>query len=291
MPSCRRALRRCGPHPDVRLPSSLLHWSALCCGFALLVATGCSPQANCGDAGSPQAGAGGAGGAGGAPSVAALAVGCGDPPPGALDYLDDMEDGDARILGRDGRVGQWYTFHDATEGTLNPEQGTTPAMEPIAGQRCGTSAKAMRVTGSGFSDFGAGFGFALRYGPGDAGASMELPYDASRFRGVTFWGRIGETSIGTVRVSIGDKWSRPDGGVCTTTPASGPTACYDTFGAPFTLTTTWQRFSIDFGQLQQRAFGLPRPALDTSQVMNLEIAIPPAAPVFDIWIDDVAFYQ
>jgi hypothetical protein len=285
MPWCRRALRRC-QHSDVFPPASLLRWSALCCGFALLVATGCSPQANCGDAGAEPDGGGG--GAGGAPSVGALAVGCGDPAPGALDYLDDMEDGDARILGRDGRVGQWYTYHDATEGTLNPQQGTTPAMETIAGQRCGTSAKAMRVTGSGFSDFGAGFGFSFRY---DAGASMELPYDASRFRGVTFWGRIGETSIGTVRLSIGDKWSRPDGGVCTTTPSNGPNACYDTFGAPFTLTTTWQRFSIDFGQLQQQAFGLQRPALDTSEVMNLEIAIPAAAPVFDIWIDDVAFYQ
>jgi hypothetical protein len=283
MPSCRRTLRRCAPHSDCFPPASFLRWSALCCGFALLVATGCSPQANCGDAGAPE---GGAGGAGGAPSVAALAVGCGDPAPGALDYLDDMEDGDARILGRDGRVGQWYTYHDATAGTLDPQQGTTPVMETIAGQRCGTSAKAMRVTGSGFSDFGAGFGFAFRYG-----ASMEQPYDASRFRGLTFWGRVGETSIGTVRVSIGDKWSRPDGGVCTTTPSSGANACYDTFGAPFTLTTTWQRFSIDFGQLQQQAFGLPRPALDTSEVMTLEIAIPAASPVFDIWIDDVAFYQ
>jgi len=236
-------------------------------------------------------GAGGAGGAGGMAVAGSPAVGCSDPAPGVLDYLDDMEDGDARILGRDGRMGQWYTYHDTTEGTLNPDQGTTPTMEPIPGARCGTSTKAMRVTGSGFSDWGAGFGFDLRYGTGDTGVQMELPYDASRFKGLTFWGRVGETSIGTIRVSLGDKWSRPAGGVCTTDPAAGPNACYDPFGSSFTLTTTWQRFSIDFGQLQQVGFGLARPALDTSNVMTFEVAIPSASPVFDIWIDDVAFYQ
>lgn len=264
----------------------------LCCGVLLAAgAAGCTNSSMCGDAGVPDAGMGGAGGAGGAPVLASLAAGCSDPAPGPLDYLDDMEDGDAMILGRDGRQGAWYTFHDQTEGTLNPAQNTTPTMEPIPGKRCGTSAKAMRVTGSGFTDWGAGFGFAFHYGAGDGGVSMELPYDASRFRGFTFWGRIGETSIDTIRIGVGDKWSRPDGGVCTVSPSLGPNACYDTFGASFTLTTTWQRFSIDFGQLQQRSFGLPRPALDTSNVMTFEIAIPPASPVFDVWIDDVALYQ
>jgi len=291
MPSSRPARPSRGPLTRSCPPACCVRWSAVLCTVALAVVTGCSSSTSCGDAGAVGTGVSSAGGAGGAGGAAALAVGCSDSPPGALDYLDDMEDGDARILGRDGRVGQWYTYHDATEGTLNPDQGTTPVMESIPGLRCGTSAKAMRVTGSGFSDFGAGFGFALRYGTGDAGTAMELPYDASRFRGFTFWGRVGDTSIGTVRVAVGDKWSRPDGGVCTTSPSSGPNACYDTFGASFTLTTTWQRFSIDFGQLQQQAFGLPRPGLDSSNVMTFEITIPPAAPVFDIWIDDVAFYQ
>jgi hypothetical protein len=249
--------------------------------------TGCSSATSCGDASVP----GGPGGAGGAETAASPAIGCTDPEPGVLDYLDDMEDGNAMILGRDGRVGQWYTYDDTTEGTLNPAEDTTPAMEPIPGKRCGTSAKAMRVTGSGFTDWGAGFGFDMRYGAGDGGVSMQLPYDASRFKGFTFWARIGETSINTIRVAIGDKWSRPDGGICTVAPTMGPMACYDTFGASFALTTVWQRFSIDFGQLQQRSFGLPRPALDTTATMTFEVAIPPASPVFDIWIDDVAFYQ
>lgn len=284
MPSCR-AFRR--PVSAVSPLMSLVRWSALGCCLALPL-TGCEKASTCADAGPPVPDSS-TGGAGGAPVVAALAVGCTDPEPGVLDYLDDMEDGDDRILGRDGRAGQWYTFHDATEGTLNPDQGTTPMMEPIPGKRCGASAEAMRVTGSGFTDFGAGFGFTFHYGVGDAGASMELPYDASRYKGLTFWGRIGDPSISGVRLSIGDKWSRPAGGVCTI--ETGPNTCYDTFGASFTLTTTWQRFTFDFGQLGQQGFGLPRPTLDTANLMTFEIDIPPASPVFDIWIDDVAFYQ
>jgi len=287
MPSCRRALRPSHPSSPFL---SLLRWPALWCGVAL-GAAGCTAATNCADAGppTPDPAASGAGGAGGAPSVAALAEGCADPAPGALDYLDDMEDGDARILGRDGRIGEWYTFHDTTQGTLNPDQGTTPAMEPIPGGRCGISTKAMRVTGSGFTDYGAGFGFSFHYGTGDAGVAMELPYDGSRYKGVTFWARIGDTSIGTVRMGIGDKWSRPAGGVCTI--ESGPDTCYDTFGASVTITGTWRRFTYDFGQLAQQGFGLQRPALDTTTLMTLEFDIPPASPVFDIWIDDIAFYQ
>src|SRR3569623_2349179 len=189
MPSSRPARSFRGPLPRLFRPASCARWCTVCCALALAVVTGCSPSTNCGDGGAVDTGVSSAGGAGGAPSTAALAAGCGDPAPGALDYLDDMEDGAARILGRDGRVGQWYTYHDATEGTLHPDQGTTPVMESIPGQRCGTSATAMRVTGSGFSDIGAGFGFALRSGTGAAGAAVELPYDASRFRGFAFWGR------------------------------------------------------------------------------------------------------
>jgi hypothetical protein len=257
---------------------------------------GCSAGASLGDASAPSAAeaanpGGAGGGVGGIGVAASAAIGCTDPAPGVLDYIDDMEDGDAKILGRDGRVGYWYTYHDTTAGTLNPDQGVVPTMETIPGRRCGTSTRAMRVTGSGFTDWGAGLGFALRYGAGDAGVGTELPYDGSRFKGFTFWGRIGDTSIGTIRVGFGDKWSRPEGGVCTVTPTLGPNACYDTFGESFTLTTTWQRFSIEFGQLQQRSFGLARPGLDTTALMTFDVAIPPASPVFDVWIDDVAFFE
>jgi len=260
---------------SIRISSApLLHTLALVGALAAAV-SGCS-----GDCATGGKGAGGAGGA--TPGVVA-AIGCSDPEPGVVDYLDDMEDGNATILGRDGRIGDWYTFHDATAGTLNPDMGAKPVMEPIVGGRCGASTKAMRVTGSGFTDYGAGFGFTLKY------VGKETPYDATRFSGITFWARVGETSVTQIQLGIGDQWSRPDGGHCTI--EAGPMTCYDNFGSLLTFTPTWQRYTLRFGQTQQRNFGLPRAALDTTALMAVEFGIPPGAPVFDIWVDDIAFFQ
>ena len=278
-----RTMKETAFHSLLPLPTTLVRFRPPTAGLvralgavAILVAgaSGCESSSNC----TP----GGAGGAGGAPA----AIGCSDPDPGVLDYLDDMEDGTASILGRDGRSGTWYTFHDKTDGKLNPAEGDPPVMEPIVGGRCGTSTRAMRVTGSGFTDYGAGFGFALKYGAG-----KEQPYDGSRFSGITFWARVGETSVSSIQLGIGDQWSRPDGGHCTLEPNLGPMACYDSFGSLMTFTTTWKRYTVRFGQMQQRNFGLPRPELDTANLLNVEFGIPPGAPVFDIWIDDIAFFQ
>jgi hypothetical protein len=87
--------------------------------------------------------------------------------------------------------------------------------------------------------------------------------------------------------------SRPRsyGKYCDVTLTSGATACYDHFGARFDLTTTWQRFTFAFGELEQRMFGIQRPTVEVATFSNLEFDVPPAAPVFDIWIDDVAFYH
>jgi len=257
-------------------------------GALASAAVGCDsttiPMLGAGGAGGT---AGGAGGRGGAPALAAL--GCTDPEPGVLELVDDMEDGDALVLYRGGRTGVWYTYHDKTAGTLNPDEGTTVTMETIPGGRCGVSNRAMRVTGSKFSDWGAGFAFDFHY---DTSVSKQTAYDVSAYKGVTFWGRIGETSVATIRFGLGDQYSRPEGGHCDVTLSSGPTACYDTLGSSIDLTTTWQRFVLPFDHLQQRAFGLPEPSgLDTTTVMNAEFNIPPSSPVFDIWIDDVALYK
>ncbi len=215
---------------------------------------------------------------------------CSVPDPGLLDYIDDMEDGDQFILAKDGRVSIWYTYDDMTAGTLNPAPETMFPMEPIPEPRCGTSKRAMRVTGSGFSDWGSGFGFSFRVAM-IGGEYVDTPYDATAARGITFWARKGETSVGSVRFGIGDQYSNPAGGHCDKTLTSGPTACYDDFGSTLTLTAAWQRFTFNFGQLGQRSFGLPRPTLDVANVTNVEFGIPAAAPVFDVWIDDIAFFK
>jgi hypothetical protein len=237
-------------------------------------------------------------------AAALLGAGCGDgsgsevkldplctvPDPGTLDYLDDMEDGDQFILPKGGRVSIWYTYDDLTAGTLNPAADTMFPMEAITEPRCGTSKRAMRVTGSGFSDWGSGFGFSLKVAMMN-GEYVDTPYDASAARGITFWARKGETSVGSIRFAVGDQYSNPAGGHCDKSITSGPTACYDAFGSTLMLTEKWQRFTFNFGQLAQRDFGLPRSTLDVANLTDVQFGVPPAAPVFDVWIDDIAFFQ
>jgi hypothetical protein len=67
-------------------------------------------------------------------------------------------------------------------------------------------------------------------------------------------------------------------------------ACYDTFGSAVRLGKTWERHTVLFGQTEQRNFGLQRPALDLTTLMTVEFTIAEGAPVFDIWVDDVAFF-
>ena len=98
----------------------------------------------------------------------------------------------------------------------------------------------------------------MRYGSVDGGASGLLPYDAHIRTGVTFWARIGDTSANKVRLSVSDKYSRPEGGICdASASATTSTACYDTFGVDLLpLSQTWTQYRVPFGGLGQRGFGL-----------------------------------
>ena len=215
---------------------------------------------------------------------------CQMPDPGTLDFIDDMEDGNADILGRDGRVSQWYTYNDGTEGILQPVPNAAPAMEAIPGGRCTFSTKGMRVTGSGFSKWGSGFGFDFHTVFGASGYEAGT-YDGSAARGITFWARVGDPSVTTLWFGVGDQWSIPSGGHCDVTIETGPTACYDVYGTTLELTTEWKRYAVSWGQLGQRSFGLPRPELDVAHLYNAHFDMPASATVFDIWIDDIAFYK
>lgn len=229
-------------------------------------------------------------GCGSSDDGAMTALGCSDPEPGELDFLDNMEDGDAQILPRGGRMAGWFTYKDSTAGVLNPDVGVIPVMESIPGGRCAISTRAMRVTGSGFSEWGAGFGFSFKSVMRDGVWSSD-PYDISAYSGITFWARIGEMSIDGVRLAVSDNWSVPQGGQCDVSIPSGATACWDHFGTTVMLAQTWKRFTFRFGELTQRNFGIPRPTLDAAAAHSVEFQIPASSTAFDIWIDDIALFR
>src|SRR5262245_49296809 len=77
---------------------------------------------------------------------------------GAIDptlLVDDLEDRDGLIAPVGGRSGGWWVYSDGTGGSIAPPANAVPVPVRISGGRCG-SQFAMRVTGQGFSDWGAG---------------------------------------------------------------------------------------------------------------------------------------
>jgi hypothetical protein len=207
--------------------------------------------------------------------------------PNPADLIDDMEDGDAAIVpGPANRNGSWFVYDDGTAtGTITPGPNDTITMEPIVGGRCG-STKAMRVSGSGFDGYGAGFGLAFSYD-----ANGEVEFDYSAYTGLVFWARIGDGTTDRVRLNVPDKATEPAGGICDVNSTEVGKQCYDHFGTMLTgLSTTWKQYKIPFSSLTQRMFGVAEPMIDTTALFGVEFAIDPST-VFDVWIDDLSLYK
>lgn len=212
-------------------------------------------------------------------------TGVGGGGPQTVEMIDDMEDNDNAILAAGGRVGYWYTFNDGSEGATqtpppDPEgTGETPfTMTELAPAR-GQSTTAARSWGKGFETWGAGFGFDLSSPEGAKAA-----YDASAFTGITFWAKIGAGSVKSATVMISDPGTDPDGGVCTD-------EC-DKWQKTLALTEEWQQFTIPFADLKQGGWGTPAGSeqIDATQLYSIQFQVG-VAPEFDVYIDDLGFYN
>jgi len=206
--------------------------------------------------------------------------------------IDDFEhSGNANLPMIAGRAGGWFASGDATPGAIvNPSGLAMP--EPIPGGRCG-SRHALHVTGSGFNDWGSLVAVAMHYGTNSAGVFEELPYDARArgYQGITFFARIGDTAVNTVRFAASDQYSRPEAGLCSTSGGVG-NGCYDTFGVPLDhdLGTEWKEFRVPWTGMSQRSFGLQGGLTpDASKLYDISFNFP-GRVVFDLWVDDVRFF-
>ncbi|MGK3960662.1 carbohydrate binding domain-containing protein [Sorangium sp. So ce118] len=205
--------------------------------------------------------------------------------PQSIELIDDMEDNDNAILAEGGRVGYWYTFNDGTAAAKqnpppDPEgTGETPfTMTELAPAR-GQSTTAVRSWGSGFEEWGAGFGFDLNSPEGAKAA-----YDASAYTGITFWAKVGAGSIKSATVMISDPGTDQEGGVCTD-------EC-DKWQKTLPLTEEWQQFTIPFVELKQGGWGTPAGTeqIDATQLYSIQFQVG-VAPEFDVYIDDLGFYN
>jgi len=181
---------------------------------------------------------------------------------GTIPMIDDFEDGNADVMANEGRVGGWYLSTDTT-GTTTPKAGATM---PEAG---GMPGKALHVSGSGLTGWGASLA-----------ASITAPmgcYDASKFTGIT----VMLKGTGTVWVSV-----------LTAAVRSAPEGMRNHFKKQVTLTAEWTPVTIAFSELTQPGgWGMIVP-FDVTKIYGVDFGpatAPPTPTAFDFWIDNLSF--
>ena len=182
--------------------------------------------------------------------------------------IEDAEDGDNRILVREGRGGYWFTSIDSAGSTIEPVGTFTMSQPGRAGSAYAAHMHGL-MAGSGDSVYAImGLGFENPQGP----------YDASHYSGVSFWAK----GPAHVRFEVSDAYTDPGGGKCAD--------CYNHFGVELEFTAEWQRYTIPFEWLTQRqGWGDPRPAVTTTEIFGLLWQFGTPARDYDVWVDDVSF--
>lgn len=248
-------------------------------------AGGTSAGTSSGGAGASSAGTGGSG-AGGRVGSAGSSPG-GAPSGGsgglALDLIDDMEDDDAVINYDDGRDGDWYVGHDATAGgTQFP--GINYMMSPLdsGDSRYSASDKYAAMTkGQGFTDWGENMGFNIELV--DQSLGKHPSYDASKYCGIHFYGRVGSGASSEVIFRVPDKNSHPDGGVC----GAADKPCYIPYQKQLAFTTSWKEYSILFTDLTRSGWGPV--TFQVNAIYGVEFGLLPNTK-FELWVDDISFF-
>ena len=199
----------------------------------------------------------------------------------ASDVIDKMEDGNLTIAEEGGRSGSWYPFADN-----DPEPSTnTIAMELIPTKRGSGSIRAMHTTGTGHSVWGAGVGFELLAGTTNTPkAGAKKPYDASPYRGISFWGRSDTSS--SVKVVFPDSFSERTWYDCT--PSGTYEYCDKHLIGTVTLSPEWKKYEVLFEDLKNEQT-TPREELIETELISIQFRAASVGAPFDYWIDDIIF--
>jgi hypothetical protein len=117
-------------------------------------------------------------------------------------------------------------------------------------------------------------------------------YDAASngYRGITFKAKVGPGATPLVRLLVGDRNTEPRGERCVSA-SDGENRCHDYFGASLELGESWQQYTLAFEDLAQEGWGLNGvTAIDTASLYFIHFQVR-EDETFDIWVDDIAFYE
>lgn len=199
-------------------------------------------------------------------------------PCGPEALVEDGEDNNNQVVVQDGRSGYIYTYIDSEGTTIAPQPGSSGGIFTMTPGGANGSKYAMRMHGtvSQAKIVFAGMGLNLT-DPKDV-------YDASKYKGISFWAKRGDASAyRKVRVKLPDINTDPDGGKCTN--------CYNDFGLEIKLDMEWQKYVVPFDRLKQETgWGSPRPAgVAVNEVFAIQFQLKEPGAAYDVWVDDIAF--
>ena len=191
--------------------------------------------------------------------------------------IEDAEDNNNQVIVQDGRSGYMYTFVDKTGSTITPTAGEQGGVFQVSPGGANGSQYALRMTGS-ISQ--ASIVFA---GMGMNFVDPKGPYDASKYKGISFWAKKSPGTTPLVRLKVPDKNTDPDGGICS--------ACFNDFGLDLKLTDEWTQYVIPFYTMSQLpGWGAPHvSSIDPKTLYSLQFQVNDKGQNYDIWVDDIAF--
>jgi endoglucanase len=195
----------------------------------------------------------------------------------ATGKIEDGEDNNNQVIVQDGRSGYMYTFVDTEGSTITPTAGAQGGVFQVSPGGANGSQYAVRMTGS------IGQANVVFAGMGMNFVDPKGPYDASKYKGISFWAKKSPGTTPMVRLKVPDKNTDPDGGVCS--------ACFNDFGRDLNLTDEWTEYVIPFFTMSQLpGWGSPHvSSIDSKGLYAIQFQVNEKGQKYDIWVDDVAF--
>lgn len=181
--------------------------------------------------------------------------------------IDDFEHDSAFIPKLEGRDGLWILGSDETEASLDANGSE---------QCAGRGGRSGHFAGAGFTSWGANWTALLR----DSKGGRALPYDATRYGGISFWAAVSADTATPFTLPVGVTtmdvaWN---GGICA--------RCMDYYRAEVPIDHDWRRVELRFDQLEQSGNGDPLVDLRRDELVG--VILWPQSD-FDLWIDDLRF--
>jgi endoglucanase len=166
---------------------------------------------------------------------------------------------------------------DAEGSTIIPAAGAQGGVFQVAPGGANGSAYALRVTGSIAQASIVYAGMGMNF------VDPKGPYDASKYKGISFWAKKSPGTTRHVRLKVPDKNTDPDGKVCS--------ACFNDFGFDLKLADEWTQYVIPFDRMSQLpAWGSPHTGgIDSNELYAIQFQVNDKGQKYDVWVDEVAF--